>query len=658
MSRKIFRSLKTVDEVKDILARNTSLALGRILVPLDVSLGRIIFEDIFAAYDTPGFDRASMDGFAVLAEDTFRADETNPVQLKIVGKIEVGKKPSISIQRGECAEISTGAPIPKGANAVVMVEYTETKGSYVSVIKPAVIGLNIQAAGSDIMRGELILRKNQVVTSREIGVAAAVGISKLPVYAKPKVAVISTGDEIAPIEAPLEYGKIYDINAYTIMAAIIEAGGEPHYLGIAKDDRHEIEELLVKAIGNYDIVLTSGSTSAGFGDIMYNLLNSLGKPGVLVHGVAIKPGKPTIIAVVGKTLIFGLPGYPTSALSIFNVFVKPLILQLSGKKQSINETVNGTVAQKIISETGRRELLPVNLAQKGTEYYIYPVLKGSGAISTLAEADGFIEIPENRIIIEEGTKINVQLFTNLTIANLMIIGSHCIGLDLLLSILQRRYEQINSKVINTGSIGGVYAIERGEADIAGIHILDAETGEYNLPFLRTEKLSNQAVLIRGYIRQQGIILPKGNPKKIRGIEDVFDKKLSIINRVKGSGTRILLDALINEFAMTRGLDPKHVAESVPGYNIEAKTHSSVAIAVKYGKADAGIGIQSVSHNYDLEFIPLKEEKYDFLVLKNRLTKTEVKSFINTLNDDEFHKILEDKVKGIKVTEETGSILNI
>ncbi|WEU39941.1 MAG: molybdopterin biosynthesis protein [Candidatus Odinarchaeum yellowstonii] len=658
MSRKVFRQLKTIEEVKEIIRKYFNLKPKREIIPLDEALDRVIFEDIDSPIDIPGFDRASMDGYALIAEDTYGADETKPVYLKLAGKIEAGEIPEIKVKHGECVAISTGAPIPAGANSVIMVEYTSIKNGLVSVMKPVTPGENIQATGSDIMQGEIVLRKNQIITSREIGVAAAMGLKFLPVYARPKIAVLSTGNEITPLGDPLEYGKIYDINSHTIMAVVREAGGEPFYLGCVKDAEQEIKKTLFNALGKYDIILTSGSTSAGFGDIMYNILNDLGEPGVLVHGVAVKPGKPTIVALAQNSLIVSLPGYPVSALSIFNIIVKPIILELAGRGEAGYHILEGILTRKVISETGRHEILPVHISNKKGVYYIYPITKGSGAITALAEADGFIEIPENRVILEEGERLLTSVYSNLKPANLIVIGSHCPVLDLILEFARGRNPSLKYKIINVGSLGGIQAIKRGEADIAGVHLLDEATGEYNIPFILKENLQEQTVLIKGYTRLQGIIVSEGNPKNIKTIGDIIDNKLTIINRVKGSGTRILLDNLIKDYCLKRGLDFKKTCENLPGYNVEAKTHSSVAVAVKHGKADAGICLKFFADFYGLTFISLKEEEYDFLVGREDLDREEIKLFIEVLKNREFHKIVYERLKGVKFTDCSGSIINM
>jgi putative molybdopterin biosynthesis protein len=657
MSRKIFRFLKTVDEVWEIINKNYLIKPKGEKIKIDYTLGRTSFENIYSPIDVPGFDRSSMDGFAVIAQDTFGVDETTPVELKLIGKIEAGEKSELSLIKGECIEISTGAPIPKGANAVVMVEYTIKKNNSIKIFKPITMGENIQATGSDIMRGELIVRKNQLITSREIGIISATGLNEMTVYRQPKIAVLSTGNEIIELGQDLDYGKIYDINSHTIIAAIREVGGEPTHLGIIKDNKEQIKEVISNALGKYDIILTSGSTSAGIGDVMYNLFNELGKPGVLVHGIAIKPGKPTIIALIEETLIIGLPGYPTSALSIFDVFVKPIITRLSGRIKDKSEKIKATISQKIVRKGGRKELLPISIIKTEKGYALYPILKGSGAISTLAEADGYIELSEKTSIIEEGEEVIVNLYPKVIPANLIFIGSHCIGLDLLIELLKAKYESVIIKVINVGSLGGINAIKRGEADIAGIHLVDEKTGKYNIPILKKENLADKVKLIRGYNRLQGLIIPKGNPKKIMNFNDIIEKRLYIINRNKGSGTRILLDKLINEIIKGKDLKFKDIIENIPGYNVEAKTHSAVAAAVKYNKADVGIGIKTIADFYDLDFIPLTEEKYDFIILNSRLNKPEIKWFIELLRDNIFQTRLQEKLNGYIATSKTGQIIN-
>ena len=532
MTQKVFRELVSVEEAKRLLReRFDPKPLGVEEVSLDQAVGRVLGEDVVAQVDVPPFDRASMDGYAIHAEDSFGAEEDRPITLKITGKVMAGEAPTMSVGAGEAVEISTGAPVPKGVNAVVMVEYVSVRDG-LKVYRSVVPGENIMASGADIMAGELILRTGDILTPREMGVLAAIGRGSVKVFLKPKVAIMSTGNEVVAPGGLLEFGKIYDINGRTLADSVSENGGKPLFLGIISDLREEIHAKIQEALTIADMVLTSGGTSAGVGDLLYQIIDKLGPPGILVHGIAVRPGKPAIIGVARGRPIFGLPGYPTSALMIFNVFVRPVLREMAGLPSEVdNPVVGARTAERIFSSGGKREFLPVNLVQSESGYMIYPVPGGSGAITTLAEADGFIEIPEGRVYLDEGESVEVELFSQrLKPSDLMIIGSNCVGIDLILSLMREKHLPYKSKVISTGSSGGLVAIRRGEADMAGTHLLDAETEVYNVPFLRQFEIADKAILIRGYDREQGLVVAKGNPKCIRSIQDLTRPDISIINR--------------------------------------------------------------------------------------------------------------------------------
>ena len=322
IKRKIFRLLLSVDDsLKKLFEYYTPLPVGITNVKLPEIHERVLAEDIVSPIDVPGFDRAIMDGYALKAADTFGADEENPIHLNVVGKAEPGTYPTSDVHRGDAVEVATGAPIPKGTNAVLMVEYTHGEGDEIQIFKPVVPGENIMAAGSDIMTGEIVLRKGQIMTPREMGVAAALGLTKIKVHKKPVVAIISTGNELVKGGNSLDYAKIYDINANSIAGAVIECGCESLQMGIVQDDADKMKRIILSALAKADLVLTSGSTSAGASDFLYRVIDELGEPGVLVHGLTLKPGKPTFLAVVNNKPLIGLPGYPTSALMIFNTVV-------------------------------------------------------------------------------------------------------------------------------------------------------------------------------------------------------------------------------------------------------------------------------------------------------------------------------------------------
>ncbi|MBO8179033.1 MAG: molybdopterin biosynthesis protein [Archaeoglobus sp.] len=652
--RKVFRDVVTIDEARNLLFNYFTPKRTVETVPLYLAVNRVLAKDVYALTDVPPFDRATMDGYAVRAEDTFTAEEDNPVILKVTGVIEAGKKPEIEVNRGEAAEIATGAMMPKGANAVVMVEYTRKRGDEIEVFKPVSPGENVMYAGSDIMAGELIAREGSRLTHREIGVMAACGIKEVEVYRKPRVAIISTGNELISPGEKLVEGKIYDVNSYSLTAAVEENGGEAILIGIARDDEAEMRRLIDKALKDADIVITSGSTSAGAGDVMYRILDEF-NPGVIVHGIAIKPGKPAIIAVSDSKPIFGLPGYPTSAMTVFEVIVAPIIREMAGISESEVARLKAKLALKVFSAEGRREYLPVNVVEGVEGYSAYPVSGSySGAVTSFAFTDGFVEIPENVVMLEEGEEIEVKLFSHLRPADLMIIGSHCVGVDILLSILREKRPYM-SKVINVGSTGGILAVKRGEADIAGTHLLD-ESGVYNEPIVRKYGLRN-VLLVKGYLREQGLIVANGNPKRIRGFEDLLRGDVTFINRNRGSGTRILTDMYLREVAEKRGVSFQELTASIKGYTVEAKTHTSVAVSVASGKADVGVGIKSVTVNYGLDFIPLRSEEYDFLIRKDRMEKEAVRDFLECLTSEEFASRLQ-KVEGLKVYERTGEVVEI
>lgn len=656
MSRRIFRTLLSVEDAMNRFSRHyAARPKGVEVVPLSEASGRVLARHIEAGIDVPPFDRATMDGFAVQAADTYPAEEDRAVTLRVIGGIGAGDQPDLSLTPGAAVEISTGAPIPSGANAVVMVEYTWREDASVHVYRPVTPGENVMGAGSDIMAGELVLRSGDLITPRETGLLSALGVTDVEVYRKPRVAVLSTGNEIVEPGSLLRYGQIYDINVRTISDSVAEHGGIVEFLGIVRDDPDELRIKLREAVRGHDLVIASGGTSAGVGDLLHRVINDLGEPGILVHGVSMKPGKPLIIALVDDTPFFGLPGYPTSALMSFSLFVKPTLRQMAGlPAHHEGRTVPAKVAQRIHAAGGRREYKPVNLVQTATgDYAVYPVPSGSGAITTLAEADGYLVIPEHRTFLDADEAVQVQLLSPwIQPADLTIIGSHCVGIDALLLLLRDAGSRVKSKVLNTGSSGGFSAIRRGEADVAGVHLLDDATGTYNTPFLERFEVADLVVLIRGYRRQQGFIVLKGNPKKVRGFTDLTRRKLRFINRNAGSGTRILLDYHLRRIATSTHTTVGDLTSRIDGYRLEAKSHTAVAVAVLHGKADVGLGIRPVAERYGLAFLPVADEQFDFLVRTDRLHKPVVKAFLEVLRSDRFKSALR-RLPGIDPLAETG-----
>lgn len=409
----MFRKLVTLDEARQIVQKHFKpTPLGIEESQLLEAHNRILAEDVRADLDIPPFDKATVDGYAVRAKDTSGAEENKPVKLRFCGMVNVGETPKITVISGEAAEIVTGAPMPQGADAVVMVEHTEQKNNEVLVYNAVVKDENVMKAGSDIKRGETVLKNGQVLGSREIGVLAALGKAKAKVYKVPRVAVLSTGAEVSEPGRTLPSGKIYDINAYSLSTSVFESGGRPVYLGVFPDDRDELERALRQALASADMVITSGGVSVGPKDMMPKTLDSLGKPGVIVCGIAVKPGKPTTVALIDGKLVFSLPGHPTSALLIFHLLARPIIQQMAGRETKEMLNVKALAAMRMFSAKGRRTFVMVKLKRDEPQRLLAePVSTGlSGAITTLAKADGFVDIAENQQFIDANEEVTVHLF--------------------------------------------------------------------------------------------------------------------------------------------------------------------------------------------------------------------------------------------------------
>jgi len=637
--RKIFHRLVTIEEAKEILNEEVVNKMGNELVSLEEASGRVLAESVFSGVDLPPFDRAEMDGFAVISEDLEGSTEQTPVRLRVTGSIGAGGAVLKEIHRGECMEIATGAPMPRGADSVVMVEYTQGAGEYVEIFKGTTPGENVASVGSDVQVGEMIIREGTVLGTREAGILAAVGKRDVNVIMRPRVGIISTGGELVDPGRRLSFGKVYDVNSFSLRAAIEEAGGEAIYLGRAKDDYESVKKIIADGIGRCDVLIISGGTSAGTGDLVYRVLERACKPGILVHGLNVKPGKPTIIATDKGKPVFGLPGYPVSALIIFDQIVKPYLEKLGRRSPSTRDVLRGKLSERVSGARGRRWFLPVHVIRKGERSSVYPIPLSSGAVGTLAKADGYIVVGEEVEFLDSGEEVDVNLFLEIKAsADLMVMGSHCPGLDLLLELLFRR-EGVRSKTANIGSIGGLDAVAKGEADIAGIHLLDEESQEYNEPYLIKTGLP-KGCIVKGYRRLQGIMVGKGNPKRVKNLQDMLREDIIFVNRNRGSGTRVLTDHMLRTIAKKDGMDFEELIKSINGYRWEAKTHSAVAAAVHQGRADMGVGVKSVAETYDLDFIPIGYEEYDFVINPESREKWSVKVFLRYLRSDEFKRLLE------------------
>jgi putative molybdopterin biosynthesis protein len=613
-----FLDVITRDEATARFRKHLRLApLGKESVPLAAALHRVLAADVVAEVDVPAFDRSNVDGYAVRASDTFGALEEKPHGLALNDEVLApGVVPAHTVRAGVATPIATGGMLPRGADAVVMVEHTELApspdGVRVEVRRAVTPGENVSYAGTDIARGETVLRAGQFLTSREIGVLAALGRAAVEVHRRPRVAIFSTGNEIVAPGDALRPGAVYDSNAAIIGAAVEELGGAPVHLGVIPDDEQALGRALAEGL-KCDVVVFSGGTSKGEGDLSYRVVGRLGDPGIVAHGVALKPGKPICLAVTDGKPVVILPGFPTSAIFTFHEFLAPVIRAYAGLPRERREAVAATLPMRVNSERGRTEYLLVGLVHTAAGLAAYPMGKGSGSVTTFSGADGFITIDQHAEILDAGSIVEVQLLgQRLEPADLVVIGSHCVGLDLLVGELIRQGLRI--KTLHVGSTGGLSAAKRGECDLAGVHLMDPATGEYNRPLL-TDALA----LVPGYGRMQGIVYRRGDARfegktsgdAVRAALD--DADCVMVNRNAGSGTRILIDRLLD-------------AARPPGYGTQTRSHNAVAAAVAQRRADWGVAIDTVARQYDLGFVPVQEERYDFIVPKARLERAAVRAF--------------------------------
>jgi len=600
-------------------------------VPLDRALGRILAGDVTAAVDVPGFDRSNVDGFGVHAADTYGAEELEPITLTVSAvTLAAGDAPrwGFDTPRGTAVQIATGGVVPRGTDAVVMIEHTEPVEAGIAVTRSVAPGANISYAGSDIGRGDTVLRRGIALRSRDTAVLAAVGIAHVDVISRPRVAVVSTGNEIVAPGEVLTLGQVFDSNQPMLLDAVAELGCEPVPSGIAPDDVDVVEsilEALITGPNAVDVVLLSGGTSKGEGDVNSEAVTRLAarlpdSPGIVVHGVALKPGKPILLSVVAGTPIVVLPGFPTSAVFTFHEFVAPLLRRLSGVPDDAVHTVESTAPMRITSVPGRTEYSLVDLVEGEEGLAAYPLGAGSGSVTAFGRADGFIRIPASTEYVAEGERMTVRLLDDrVRVPDLVVIGSHCVGLDYVLGLLAADGYRI--KAIPVGSTAGLAALARGEGDIAGTHLLDADTGRYNESFLP------QGVrLVSGYDRRQGIVYRVDEPglstlDDERLLEEIRSDRFRMVNRNPGSGTRILIDQLLD------GHQPA-------GYLHQVKTHNGVAAAVEQGRADWGMTLETVADAAGLGFLFVANERYDFAVREDRWDRPAVAALRLLLASDQ------------------------
>lgn len=576
--------------------------------------GRIIKNAAYAHICSPHYNASAMDGVAVKAEITFSASESTPVTLTA----------------DDYTVVDTGDPIPDGCDAVIMVEDLIEQGNDdYQIISAVVPWQNVRQVGEDICMGDMIAPSGTTLTPSLCGALLAGGITEIEVIKRPIVGIIPTGDEIVPPTSNPETGDIIEFNSTVFKGMLGEMNADSKVYPITPDKKDLIRAAIEKALGECDIVLVSAGSSAGRDDYTSEIISSIGK--VLVHGIAIKPGKPAILGeALGKPVI-GMPGYPVSAIVIMDEIVSEAAAIYYDKDKTPRETVKAVLAKRIISSLKYSEYIRVSLGEINGKLSASPLARGAGVITSFTKADGVLIVPQNCEGIEAGEEIEVRLNTPLSaIKNTLIVtGSHDPLIDEVSDFLAKKGAPFRVCSTHVGSMGAIYAIKDGLAHMGGIHLLDTETGAYNDSYVKKYLPEGNAVTVKGVGRVQGLMVKKGNPLGIKEFKDI--KNVRYVNRQKGAGTRILCDYLLEK----NSLSPA----DIDGYHNEEFTHTAVAALIAAGNADAGLGIYSAAKMYDLDFIPICNETYEFLVDKKYLDIPMVKAFLDVLYSDEFQKRL-------------------
>ncbi len=621
------------------------------------SLGRVTAGAVFARISSPFYHSSAMDGYAVRFADTFGASETSPKRL------ESGR---------QAVYVDTGDPIPDGFNAVIMIEdvniikdrqsavssqqsaagiLNKKQGSeneeviheeFIEIIQPATPWQHVRVIGEDIVCTELILPENHKIRPVDIGAIISGGHIEINVRKKPRVVIIPTGSELVEPGTDLKRGDIIEYNSMILSSLVQEWGGEPVRNSPVPDDIDKIKRAILEGCEKGDIVVVNAGSSAGSEDFTAAAIAALGE--VILHGINIKPGKPVILGWVKNRPVIGIPGYPVSAYITFNLFVKELIYRMQGLDMPEPEFIKARLSRQVASSLGQEEFLRVKLGKVGENLIATPVSRGAGVLMSLVRADGFVRIPSMSEGFGAGAEVAVEMLRNKgEIENTVVcIGSHDNALDLLANILKKRNPKLSLSSAHVGSMGGLMALKKGEAHMAGTHLLDEETGAYNVPFIQRILGGIGVVLINLVYRQQGLIVLKGNPKDIRDFNDLTRKDVIFINRQSGSGTRLLTDKYLKE----NNISPKDIR----GYEREEYTHMGVASAVLTGIADTGMGILAAAHALEMDFIPLAKERYDIAIPAEYIETEKISALLKIIRESREFRDSVEKLGGYDISD--------
>jgi putative molybdopterin biosynthesis protein len=583
---------EALQKFHDALAQAGALALAEAeMLALDQAHGRVTASPVWAVRSSPHYDAAAMDGVAVRARETIGATETSPLRL-IVGE--------------QAVWVDTGDPMPLGFDAVIMIEVIhQVDQSTIEIQAPVAPYQHVRPLGEDIVATELVLPGSHLLRPQDLAACAAAGLTTVAVHKLPHVVVIPTGTELVPIGTEPKPGDIVEFNSLMLGAMIAEWGGRATRWPAIPDDYERLKQTILAAVAASNIVVVNAGSSAGSEDYTARAVADLGQ--LVVHGVAVRPGHPVVLGIVRQRPVVGIPGYPVSAALTCELFIKPLIEHKLGLPPYTRPKITAHISRKVLSPTGEDEYLRVRLGRVGTKMVATPIQRGAGVIMSLVRADGLVIIPRFSEGLDAGQEVTVELLRSPESLDgtIVAIGSHDLTLDLLASELRRGHPDLTLASSNVGSLGGLLALQRGESHLAGSHLLDETTGEYNLSFIRRYVPGRALVVVNLVHRIQGFIVPPGNPKSLTTLVDLTRDGITFVNRQRGSGTRVLLDYLLNQ----QGIAPAHIA----GYEREEFTHLAVAAAVAGGRADVGLGVLSAARALGMDFVALQNEQYDLVI---------------------------------------------
>ena len=631
--RKIYLSnIPRQDALKKFLAeveipcRTEKIAAGK-------GLDRVTAEAVFARYSMPGYHAAAMDGIAVVAEQTFRASDQEPLQLE---------------PEHDYHNINTGEPLPSGFDAVIKIEDVHFNNSgKAEIIAPATPWQHVRAVGEDVVTGELIVPGRHQLRPQDLGAILAGGITEIEVLMKPKVAIIPSGSEIIDPGEERKKGSIPDFNSTVIAAYLEQWGTEPVIKPSVPDDPARIKKALLEATNEFDVVIINAGSSAGDKDYTFAAIKELGE--VFLHGVATRPGKPTILGQISKKPVIGLPGYPVSAYMSLEWFARPLIFSYFKQPLPERQRMPVTLGRRVVSELGVEEFVRMTVGFIDGRFIANPLTRGAGVTMSLVRADGLLVIPANSLGYEQDEVVEIELYRpeHELSYNLLAAGSHDLIIDLLATALKESNPELSLSSAHLGSMGGIVAIGKKQAHLAGVHLFDPDKHDYNWPYIDKMLAHEDLKLVNLTYRMQGWIVPLGNPDKIKTINDLVKAGISFVNRQKGAGTRILFDYLLRE----NSLSP----DQVNGYEREEFTHLNVAASVAAGTARAGLGILPATKAFNLGFEPLLEERYDLLMSNSFYSSKEAKSILEIITDPSFQKKVE-KMGGYSMRD-AGKLMN-